>query len=259
MKLTVITLFPDLIRNYLNDALLAKAISQNKLEVQVISLRDHAEGNYKSVDEIPFGGGDGMVIKADVLEKALTAAQSSAKHVIYLSPQGKPWNQAKAQVMATEAKEFILICGRYAGIDQRFIHQYVDEEISIGDYVLSGGELAALVLIESISRFIPGVLGDQQSACNDSFADGLLEAPQFTRPAVWQDLAVPAVLMSGNHQKIADWKKFCSYLVTKKKRPDLLSTKPSAFQGIDEKKAKEFYASLSPEEKNILDLEDLQL
>ncbi|MBC7420679.1 MAG: tRNA (guanosine(37)-N1)-methyltransferase TrmD [Bdellovibrio sp.] len=252
MKINIITLFPELIRGYLSDALLSKAITQNKFEIKITSLRDSAEGNYKSVDEVPFGGGDGMVIRAAVLEKAI--GESANKKIIYLSPQGKPWTHQAALELAKSSDEIILICGRYAGIDQRFIEKYVDEEISIGDYVLSGGELAALVVVESVSRFIPGVLGDRQSVVEDSFAAGLLEAPQFTRPQNWNEMHVPEVLTSGNHQKISEWKKMCGYLVTLKKRPDLLTN-----MQIDSKKIKEFYNQLSAADKKTLGIEGLSV
>ena len=250
-KIKVLTLFPELIRHYLSDALLAKAIEQKKLAVDIISLRDFAEGQYKTVDDVPFGGGDGMVMKANVLEKALISCQVPKARVIYMSPQGHPWTTAEAQKMANSTDEVVLICGRYAGIDQRFIQKYVDEEISIGDYVLSGGELASLVIVESVSRFIPGVLGHAGSATADSFSIAGLEAPQFTRPQVWQDLNVPSVLTSGHHQKISEWKNLCSQLVTLKKRPDLFVGDPAQL--------KEFYNSLSAEDKIVLEIEDLRL
>ena len=153
-----------------------------------------------------------------------------------------------------ELDEIVLICGRYAGIDQRFIHQHIDEEISIGDYVLSGGELAALVLIESISRFLPGCLGDPTSAAQDSFENGLLEAPQFTKPQLENGLSVPAVLLSGNHQKISEWRKYCSIFITLKKRPDLLVLR----QDIDWKKVTTFYAQMDHADKVLLQILDLE-
>ncbi len=280
LHLTVLTLFPDLIKNYLGDALLSKAILQKKIEVTVVSLRLFSEDHYHSVDDTPFGGGDGMVFKASVLEKSLNSilqVKKSKPHVIYLSPQGKTWNHQLAKDYAnrsfastsleisshlkneTELKnEIILICGRYAGIDQRFIKKYVDEEISIGDYVLSGGELAALVLIESISRYIPGVLGSADSAQVDSFENNWLEAPQFTKPQNWNDLQVPSVLTSGHHQKIADWKKLCGLLITFKKRPDLFR---QSFQkeNIQLNQLIQFYKSLSVDEKSLLQIENLDL
>lgn len=258
MKINVITLFPDLIRNYLNDAILGKAIQQKKIEVEVTSLREHTSGSYKSADETPFGGGDGMVIRPEVLEEALQSIRLrhplSEPKVIYLSPQGKPWTHAAAAQLANSSQDYVFICGRYAGIDQRFIDRYVDEEISIGDYVLSGGELAALVVIESVSRLIPGVLGDHQSALEDSFAKDLLEAPQFTRPQVWHGVNVPAVLLSGHHQKIQEWKEMCGYLITLKKRPDLIKEKQ-----IDLKKLSTFFHQLTTIDKKTLGIEDLEI
>ncbi|MBC7464718.1 MAG: tRNA (guanosine(37)-N1)-methyltransferase TrmD [Bdellovibrio sp.] len=253
-QISILTLFPDLVQHYLSDALLARAIQQKKLNVPIVSLRDFAEGQYKTVDDVPFGGGDGMVIKADVLEKAVQSCKTPNVRVIYLSPQGKPWTSGHAKAMAESKDDVILICGRYAGVDQRFIKTSVDEEISIGDYVLSGGELASLVIVESMSRFIPGVLGHAQSATEDSFSISGLEAPQFTRPQVWKNLAVPAVLTSGHHQKISEWKSFCSYLITLKKRPDLVS-----HIEVDKKKLKDFYQNLTLEEKLVLDIEGLNL
>lgn len=226
LKIKIITLFPELIRNYLQDAMIAKAIAQNLLSVDMINLRDFSDNTYKSVDEAPFGGGDGMLIRPDILEKALLSVKTDNSYIVYFSPQGELLNQNSVQKFSSMTdRDIILICGRYAGIDQRFIEMYVDQEISIGDYVLSGGELAALVLIESAVRFIPGVLGKLESAQEDSFKEGLLEAPQYTRPQIWNGMKVPQVLLSGNHLKIADWKKQMALKVTQEKRPDLLKRK----------------------------------
>lgn len=226
MKIKIITLFPDLIENYLSDALIAKARATGLLYVELINLRDFSDNNYKSVDAAPYGGGDGMLIRPDILELALNSVLEKTKEqqVIYFTPQGKLLTQASLQDFVWTANEtdYILICGRYAGIDQRFIDLYVDHEISIGDYVLSGGELAALVFIEAASRFIPGVLGRIESANEDSFKDNLLEAPQYTRPPEWNNFTVPEVLMSGNHKKIAEWKTEMALKVTQEKRPDLI-------------------------------------
>lgn len=224
MKIKIITLFPELIQNYLQEALLAKAIAAGLMTVDLINLRRFSDNRYGSVDDSPYGGGDGMLLRADILEKALLSIQSKERQrVIYLSPQGRCYNAAEAKKLSSfNEGEIVLISGRYAGVDQRFIDQYVDEEISIGDYVLSGGELAALVLIESASRYIPGVLGHLDSSTQDSFHRGLLEAPQYTRPQEWNGRAVPEVLLSGHHQKIEDWKNSESVRVTSEKRPDLL-------------------------------------
>jgi tRNA (guanine37-N1)-methyltransferase len=229
MKIKIISLFPDLILGYLQDALISKAIKHNLLNVEVINLRDFSDNNYKSVDDSPFGGGDGMLIRADILEKVLQKHLISKdnSHVIYLSPQGQLLDNNKVRKFAAEYSkntnnELVLICGRYAGIDQRFIEKYVDEELSIGDYVLSGGELAALVFVESVSRYLEGVLGNSESAHEDSLENNLLEAPQYTRPQEWNGLKVPDILISGNHKKIAEWKSEMSLKVTQLKRPDLL-------------------------------------
>ncbi len=273
---TVLTLFPDLIQNYLKDALLSKAVRDGLIQVNVIALRPFADSNYKAIDDVPYGGGDGMVFKASVLEAALKSfAQKNArsKKIIYLSPQGKTFDHLYAKKLASECAtveaaaddlangvsdgiEIILICGRYAGIDQRFIQRYVDEEISIGDYVLSGGELGALVLIESISRYVPGVLGDELSARMDSFEDRGLEAPQFTKPQNWSDLSVPEVLASGNHQKIKEWKAKVGALVTLRKRPDLFFAQ---FQKSEMKAFAAFYNELSDDDRKVLQLENLDM
>jgi tRNA (guanine37-N1)-methyltransferase len=230
MKIKIITLFPELIAGYLQDALISKAIKNNLINITIINLRDFSDNNYKSVDGSPFGGGDGMLIRADILEKAFieNSINKNTSHIIYFSPQGQLLDNNKVQNFAAKyspnnSEELVLICGRYAGVDQRFIDLYVHEEISIGNYVLSGGELAALVFVESVSRHIDGVLGNSDSAKEDSLKDNLLEAPQYTRPQEWNGLKVPEVLLSGNHKKIEEWKKQMSLKVTEQKRPDLLN------------------------------------
>lgn len=226
IKFKVITLFPDLISHYLQDAIIAKAVQLNVLFVELINLRDFSDNPYKSVDDMPYGGGDGMLIRADILEKALLSIKKEKQTVIYLSPQGKLFSSTQGDNFIQNGEhEIVLICGRYAGIDQRFIDTYVDQEISIGDYVLSGGELPALVVIEAVTRLIPGVLGNRTSAVEDSFKDGLLEAPQYTRPQIWNEQRVPDILLSGNHQKITEWKQKMALEVTLKKRPELLHRK----------------------------------
>lgn len=230
IKFRIITLFPELIRSYLSDALIAKAIGQNLLSVELISLRDFSDNAYKSVDDSPFGGGDGMLIRPDILEKALLSIRDESKrqHVVYFTPQGQLLETTWVQKLVSTSHpydEVILICGRYAGVDQRFIDMYVDREVSIGDYVLSGGELPALVLIEAVSRFIPGVLGKLESAEKDSLQNQVLEAPQYTRPQEWNGRRVPEVLLSGNHRRIEEWKQEESLRLTQEKRPDLLIRK----------------------------------
>ena len=229
MKIKIISLFPELISAYLQDTLIAKAIGTGLMHVEITNLRDFSDNSYKSVDDAPFGGGDGMLIRADILEKALNSIlkQEANQVVIYFTPQGKLLDQKMVEAFSSNITdvEYILICGRYAGIDQRFIDHYVDLELSVGDYILSGGELPALIFIEAISRFVPGVLGKFSSAIEDTFKDNLLEAPQYTRPQIWQNLKVPDVLLSGNHQKIAEWKSEMALKVTEQKRPDLIVKK----------------------------------
>lgn len=283
IKFIVYTLFPELINSYLGDALLAKAIQRKNIQVEVIPLRTFSEGNYKSIDDVPYGGGDGMVFKASILEAAINSLPPKLKkdrHIIYLSPQGSVWNSNLAKQMVKDfsfpaiekgsffnsekiqnnaEKEIVLICGRYGGIDQRFIQKYIDQEVSIGDYVLSGGELAALVLIESVSRFIPGVLGHELSASYDSFENNILEAPQFTKPQKWGELAVPEVLASGNHKKIDEWRSYVSWLVTLKKRPDLFKKYFSSNNRISGQQLRDFYKNLSKQDLIVLQIEDLDL
>ncbi len=254
----VITLFPELIQSYLKDALLAKAIAAEIIEVQTVDLRNFSQKKYNSVDDTVFGGGDGMLLQCRPIELALESFQvtgnaTTSRMVVYLSPQGSRWNAGRAKEFSN-LDEIILICGRYAGIDQRFLHQYVDTEISLGDFVLSGGELAALAVIESVSRYIPGVLGHDLSAAQDSFEGGLLEAPQFTKPQIENGLEVPAVLLSGNHLKIMDWRKNCSILVTLKKRPDLISRQ----EKINWDEVKQFYSVMSARDKKILNFEHME-
>ncbi len=248
----VITLFPEIIRSYLADALLAKAIAQEIINIEIVDLRKFSQNKYNSVDDTVFGGGDGMLIQYRPLAEAIKSLTENLKRkVIYLSPQGKTWDHSLAKIWSDE-QEIVLICGRYAGIDQRIIHHYVDEEISLGDFVLSGGELPALAVIESIARFIPGVLGHAQSAGLDSFESHRLEAPQFSKPQIADGFSVPAVLLSGNHQKITEWKEMSAVLMTLKKRPDLLQD-----QNIDWQAVQTFFQHMPVEDKTVLGLQDL--
>lgn len=229
MKFSIISIFPDLIKQALSCGVLARGIKNNKLQVQTINLRDFSEGKYQSLDDKVYGGVDGMLLKPEPVAKALhslgiknkNSDHSCKSKVVYLSPQGALWTNSKAKAWAQKDQDLILICGRYAGLDQRIIDLYVDEEVSIGDYILSGGELAALVIVDSISRFIPGVLGHQDSASQDSLNNYLLEAPQFTRPAIFESMLVPKVLTNGDHKKIKKYNTDCSISNTKTKRPDL--------------------------------------
>lgn len=261
MKFHILTLFPELITSALQYGLLSQAIRKNLVEVSTLNPRDFATDVHRTVDDKPFGGGDGMIMSAEILSKTLRALDGTTKeksHVIYLSPQGQKLNAQKAQELMKH-KSLIFVCGRYGGIDQRFINKEVDEEISIGDYVLNGGELAALVCIEVISRFVPGVLGHANSAHNDSFSNHFLEAPAFTKPQEWGGQKVPPALISGHHEKIRLWQKWMEALVTFKKRPDLLFD-GSGVCRLSEAEKKElilFWQGLSDEEKQACGLENL--
>ena len=223
MKFSVVTIFPQIIWANLEFGILGKAIDKEKIEVSTYDPRDYSKSPSKRVDDKPFGGGSGLVMEAGPIIKAVEEAKKKSidAHVIYLSPQGKLFNQEKAKELA-DRSNIILISGRYEGVDQRVVDHIVDEEISIGDYVLSGGEIASLILIDSISRQIEGVVGDFQSVEDDSLYDGLLKHPQYTRPEESEYGVVPKILLSGNHESIRSWKIKKSLENTMMKRPDLL-------------------------------------
>ena len=225
LKVTIITLFPEFIRAYAGFGVLRSAISQEKMLLDTLALRDFAVDDHGSVDAPPYGGGDGMVLRCEPLADAL-ATIPGPRRVILGSAAGKQFTALDAQRLSQHATGLVFICGRFAGVDQRFIDAYVDEEISIGDYVVSGGELPALIMVDAIARFIPGVLGNADSCANDSFAsglNGLLEYPLYTKPREFQGTRVPDVLLSGDHTKIKEWRSKMSLETTGKRRPDLLS------------------------------------
>ncbi len=224
MKFTVVTLFPNLIEGFLKEGLLSSARTRGQIEIETLNPRQFTCDVHGTVDDRAFGGGDGMVMKPEPLAAAVDhLRQGSSPRIVVLSPQGRKWNQDLAREYADRAGHVALISGRYAGLDQRFIAEYADDEISLGDFVLNGGEIAVLAVIESVARLIPGVLGNRESAIQDSFSDGLLEAPQYTRPRQWRDRTVPAPLLSGNHSEIEIFKKTVSVVRTLKLRPDLLA------------------------------------
>jgi tRNA (guanine37-N1)-methyltransferase len=208
MKFDVISLFPELISPYFEDSILKRARDKKIIDINFHQLRDYTKDKHRQVDDTPYGGGSGMLIKADVLTNAVDEVSKLDKikpYVIYLSPQGKKLNNKIAKEFAKKER-IVLVCGRYEGIDQRFIDSCVDEEISIGDYVLSGGELPAAIFIEAVSRFIPGVVGDHENVINDSFENGRMKYPQYTKPREFNGSVVPEVLLSGNHKDIAKWR-----------------------------------------------------
>jgi len=222
MKFNVLTLFPEMFA-LLETSILGRAKSNGKIEINLINIRDFSKSKHKKVDDTPYGGGAGMVIRPDVVYDAYDSIENKTAKVIYLTPQGKTLTQQKVKELSKE-KELILLCGHYEGIDERVLEEIVDEEISIGDYVLTGGELPAMVLIDSVSRYVDGVLSEG-SVEEESFSNGLLEYPQYTRPEVFMDKKVPDVLISGHHKNIEEWRKQKSLERTKLKRPDLLENK----------------------------------
>lgn len=219
MKFDVLTLFPEMFEP-VKQSILGRAEEKELIEINLINIRDFSQDKHKKVDDTPYGGGAGMVMKPDVVYEAYQSLKNKNAKVIYLSPQGKPLNQEKV-VELSKQEHLILLCGHYEGIDQRVIDEIVDEEISIGDYVLTGGELPAMVLIDSISRYVKGVL-NQESVEEESFSNGILEYPQYTRPETFLGKKVPEILQSGHHGNIAKWRRKEALYNTYRKRPDLL-------------------------------------
>lgn len=219
MKFDVLTLFPEMFKS-LDESIIGRAREKGLIEINLINIRDFSKDKHKKVDDTPYGGGAGMVLMPDVVYDAYDSIKDKNAKVIYLSPQGKVLNQNKVKELVKE-EHLILLCGHYEGIDQRVLDEIVDEEISIGDYVLTGGELPAMVLIDSVSRYTQGVLNDE-SIKEESFSNNLLEYPQYTRPEEFRGKKVPEVLISGHHENIKKWREQKSLEVTKLKRPDLL-------------------------------------
>ena len=221
MKISVLTIFPEMVEPLLNASILGRAQKNGILEIEVINIRDFADNKHHNTDDYPFGGGVGMLMMAQPIFSAFEQIKTKDSLSIYLSPQGKVFNSEMAKDLSKE-KHLIFLCGHYEGVDQRVLDNLIDREISIGDYVLTGGELAAIAIIDATARFVDGVLGSNVSAHEDSFSDGLLEAPQYTRPADFNGLLVPDVLLSGNHKEIAAWQREKQLEITLKKRPELL-------------------------------------
>jgi tRNA (guanine37-N1)-methyltransferase len=216
----VLTIFPAMFPGPLGLSLAGKAMERGVWSLEVLDIRDFAQDRHRSVDDTPFGGGAGMVMRPDVVDGALASVEDRPGPVIYLSPRGRLLSQARARALAAQPG-VTLLCGRYEGLDQRVLDAREIEEVSIGDYVLAGGELAAMVLIEAVIRLLPGVMSNEESAAEESFADHLLEYPHYTRPALWQGRAVPEVLTSGHHEEIRRWRKAQAERITKEHRPDL--------------------------------------
>ena len=216
----VFTLYPEVFPGPLSKGLYGKAMSKKLWDLKVVNIRDAAEDKHKTVDDTPYGGGSGMLIKADVLAKSLDQNRIEGEKILYLSPKGKKFDQSYAKKLAT-AKSLSLICGHFEGVDERVLSTRKIEEVSIGDYVLSGGETAAYVVIDSVLRLLPGVLGNDNSKIEETFENGLLEYPQYTKPQIWEEKSVPDVLLSGDHSKIKDWRLSQSEAITRDRRPDL--------------------------------------
>ena len=219
MKFDVLTLFPEMFSS-LEQSIIGRAVENEQISINLVNIRDFSTDKHKKVDDTPYGGGAGMVMMPDVVYRAYESLNNKTAKVIYMSPKGKNLNQEKVEELSKE-NHLIILCGHYEGIDQRVLDKIVDEEISIGDYVLTGGEIPAMVLIDSVSRYVKGVL-KEESIKEESFSNGLLEYPQYTRPEIFQGEKVPEILLSGNHQEIDKWRKKKSLEITKKNRPDLL-------------------------------------
>ena len=241
-KIWVITLFPEYFEALKQGGVIAQVFEGKRgpeLQLEVLQLRDFSSQDYKGVDDNPYGGGHGMVMRADILKNALSGIMEKGEyageikdhlHVVYTSPRGKVWNAKSAkefsQKLVDTSKDVVFICGRYEGIDERFVQKYVDEEISLGDFVLSGGEIAVMTIIDSALRFLPGVLGNENSYEQDSFeGEGILECPFYTRPSEFEGVKVPDVLLSGDHKKIAEYRQAEAIRITEKYRPELLTQK----------------------------------
>lgn len=245
MKFDILTIFPDLLESPLKEGIIRRAVEKKLADINIINLRDFAEGPHSMTDDRPFGGGEGMVMKPEPLGRAVEniSSETPAAHVILLTPQGRSYNQQVAEELS-EQKRLVLVCGRYEGVDERFIEQYVHDEISIGDFILTGGELAAMVLIDSIIRLLPGVLGCAASAENDTFSRSMLKHPQYTRPRDYRGLLVPEQLLSGNHKEIAAYRFIASVKRTLERRPELLKGEEFSSDEIKLLRQKKLYEAV---------------
>ncbi len=225
MKIELLTIFPEMFESFLSASIIGRAREAGLLDIHATDIRPYSQNKHKNTDDYPFGGGAGMLMLAQPIAdamKAVTRPPFQGKR-IYMSPRGVPLTQALAQQLSQEER-LVILCGHYEGVDQRVLDKYIDMEISVGDYVLTGGETAAMVLIDCVSRLVPGVLGSAESAGDESFSnDGLLEYPQYTRPRVFEDMEVPEVLLNGDHKKISQWRREQALLATARMRPDLLA------------------------------------
>ena len=220
LQAKIFTLYPEIFPGPLEKGLYGKALAKNLWSLNVTNIRDAATDKHKTVDDTPYGGGTGMLLKADVLAKSIDQNVNKGERIFFLSPKGKKFDQKLAQDLSKE-KSFSLICGHFEGVDERVLATRNIEEISVGDYILSGGETAAFVILDSILRLLPGVLGNDKSTLDETFENGLLEYPQYTKPQIWEGKSVPDVLLNGDHRKIKDWRLSQSEAITRDRRPDL--------------------------------------
>ena len=220
MRVDILTIFPGIFESPLRESLLGKAIESGILDVRVHDIRDHATDRHRQVDDEPYGGGPGMVMKAEPVFRAIESLGEGPKRVILLSPAGRRLDQALVRELAAEPW-LVLVCGRYEGVDERVVEGLPAEEVSIGDYVLSGGEIPALVVLEAVTRIVPGVVGKEESLRQESFEAGVLDHPHYTRPRRFRDMEVPEVLLSGDHQRVAEWRRRAAEEKTRRNRPDL--------------------------------------
>lgn len=238
MRIDIMTLFPDTVNAVLHESIIGRAAAKGIIEINCVQIRDYTTNRQHQVDDYPYGGGFGCVMMAQPLKSCLDNIMSTAKdkksRVIYMSPQGKPYNQETAKRLKRDYDHLVLVCGHYEGVDERFIEQCVDEEISLGDFVLTGGEIAAMAVADSVCRLVPGVLADEECYTGESHWDGLLEYPQYTRPEVWEGSAVPDVLINGDHARIVSWRRKKQLERTRDKRPDMFA----AFEPQDEEDRK---------------------
>lgn len=223
MKIDILSLFPNYFQGPLSESMIKKAIEKGLLNVELVDIRDFCEDKYKQVDDRPYGGGPGMVLMPEPTAKAIRSCKTEKSKTIYLSPQGKPLTHSLAKELSKE-EHLILLCGHYEGVDERVIDSEIDLEVSIGDYVLTNGCLAACVLVDALSRFVPGVLGHEESSKQDSFSNHLLDCPHYTRPSEFEGRKVPEILLSGNHKEINKWREQKAFEKTLQKRPDLIKS-----------------------------------
>lgn len=221
-QVTILTLFPEMFPGPLGHSLIGKALEKNLWQLQVVDIRNFADDKHQTVDDTCFGGGPGMVMRPDVVDKALASVMEKGKaRLFHLTPRGQVFKQKHAQEIVLSPLPLVFLCGRYEGIDQRVLDAWDAEDISLGDFILTGGELAAMTILDSVLRLVPGVIGDEKSLREESFSKGLLEYAHYTRPRVWQSRAVPDVLLSGHHEKIEQWRQSQSEAITQDRRPDL--------------------------------------